>query len=141
MATNVEDGVELAGTSSNIGELNGVVPERLVVLEEVLGGGVGLEHLHGALVEGSDAALGGGDGDLSLLREDIVGVGELGLFILLDPCHSCVRLLWHGAPRSLQESGSLPLWRGTYQEPASRSLSGNLVVRGEDNKNLGGHYE
>lgn len=140
MTTDVEDGVELAGASGNVGELNSVGPEGLVVLEEVLGGGVGLEHLHGALVEGSNAALGGGDGDLSLLGENIVGVGELGLLIVLESFIG-VKLLGHGSPRSLQESGSLPRWRGTYQVPASRSLSGNLVVRGEDNQNLGCHYE
>lgn len=44
VTTDVEDGVEVAGL--DVGELHGVLPQSLLLGEELLGDGVGLEHLY-----------------------------------------------------------------------------------------------
>ena len=81
VAAGVEDGVELGGAANELGQGLGVLPDGLVVLEEVLAGWVLLEHLNGKRVDGRDAALGGGDYDFGVGGEDIVGVGELRLWM------------------------------------------------------------
>lgn len=84
MSTNVEKSIKLAGAGQHIGQFVRVAPERLLLVQEGRRGRVGLEHLHRGWVEGCLAALGGGDGELDLFVEDLVGVGEFGL----DDCVS-----------------------------------------------------
>lgn len=82
MAADVEDSVELGDLGGDIGQLDGVGPESLLLFQELGRGGVALEHLHGAGVERGLATLGGGDDQLGLLMENFPGVSELGLLIV-----------------------------------------------------------
>jgi hypothetical protein len=80
VAAGVEDGVELGGLAEEFLEGGGLFPELLLLVEELYGLLVALEHLDGGLVEGSFTAGGRGDNDLdALVDEVIVGVGEFGL--------------------------------------------------------------
>lgn len=79
MSTNVENSIKLASAGNHIRQLLGIGPQRLLVIKERLRNGVGLEHLHGALVEWGLSTLRGGDSQGSLLVQDFPGVSELGL--------------------------------------------------------------
>lgn len=57
----------------------GVLPQRLLGVQEVDSDLVILERLDRARVEGRLAALGGGDGQVDLVVENMPGVGEFGL--------------------------------------------------------------
>jgi hypothetical protein len=80
VATGVEQSSELLGAAEELLDGGSLLPEVLVVLEEVLGGLI-LEHLDGARVERGDTALRRGDDDFGLGREDLVGVRELRLLV------------------------------------------------------------
>ena len=80
MTTDIEDGIIVANAVGHVGELDGVGPEVFLVVQEVDGGGIALEHFHGARVEGRLAAFGGGDGELSFLLQNLPGMGEFRLF-------------------------------------------------------------
>lgn len=76
----VENGVVRIGGRGELREGLCVLPEVLVLLEKSLAGGVLLEHLHGGRVQGCNAALGRGKGELCAgFDENVVGVCELGL--------------------------------------------------------------
>lgn len=85
MATGVENGGELVRLSKELAEGCGIFPDLLLLVEELDGGLVALEHLHGGLVERSDAAGGGGNDNLDLgvglvvTYEGVVRMGELRL--------------------------------------------------------------
>lgn len=84
VAAGVEDGVELGGLAEELLEGGGLLPDLLLLVEELYGLLVALEHLDGGLVEGGFAAGGRGDSDLdALVDEVIVWVSELGLFVRL----------------------------------------------------------
>lgn len=79
MSTNVENSVELASPRDHIGQLVRVRPQGLLLFQEGLRDGVGLEHLHRVRVQRGLAALGRGDGQGDLVVEDFMGVSEFGL--------------------------------------------------------------
>ena len=81
MSTDVENGIKLASPRKDIRELVRVLPESSLLLQERLGDGVGLEHLDGVRVQRGLAALGGGDGELDLVVQDLMRVSELGLIV------------------------------------------------------------
>lgn len=137
VAARVEDGVVgVGGAARELGERLGGLPEVLVLLEEGRRRGVRLEHLDRGGVEGRDAALGRGEGQLGArLDEDVVGVGELGLGRWEGP--RCQWKSWiDSVARQIAEVGGY----GSYQVPAS-GLAGaaHLVVGGENDEDLGSH--
>lgn len=80
VASWVENGIIRVSSRDKLRERLGVLPEVLVVLEECLAGGVGLEHLYRGRVQGSDSALGRSEGELcASFDEGVVRVGELRL--------------------------------------------------------------
>jgi hypothetical protein len=80
MSTHVEDGVKLAGTRHNVGEAQGVLPQRLLAVQELDRGVILLEGLDGCLVDWSFTTLGRRNGDFdTLVVENLPGVGEFGL--------------------------------------------------------------
>jgi hypothetical protein len=123
VTTNIEDGVKFSCAGQDIRELVCVCPQGFLFLEEGLGGGVCLEHLHGGWVEGCFAAFGRGDCEGDLFVEDIVGVSEFGLRN---------ELVWNLST----------IWaKVTYQIPAA-GVAGvtELVVGGENDEDPGCHY-
>lgn len=82
MTTNVKEGIKLINLRQHIRQLDRVLPQLLAILQEVRGDRVVLEHLDGVRIEGCFAALGRGNHQLGLVLQDMVGVGEFGLFSL-----------------------------------------------------------
>jgi hypothetical protein len=82
VAARVEEGVELVGATEKLLEGRGVLPDSRLVVEEVDGGLVALEGLDRGLVEWGLATLGRGDDNLGLGSQDIVRVGEFGLWLV-----------------------------------------------------------
>lgn len=79
MSTDVKNGIKLACAGHNVRQAEGVLPQRLLRVQEVDGDVVVLELLDRARVEGRLAALGRGDGQVDLGVENMPGVGEFGL--------------------------------------------------------------
>lgn len=80
MAPNIENSIKLARPRQHLRQLVRVRPQRLLFLEEGRRHRVGFEGLDRARVQRGLAALGGGDGQGDFVVEDVVGVGEFGLF-------------------------------------------------------------
>jgi hypothetical protein len=85
VTTRVEDSVELGSLAEELAQRPRVLPERLLLVEELDRLGVVLKHLDGHLIEGRLATGGRSDDNLSLgvglvlADEVIVGMGKLGL--------------------------------------------------------------
>ena len=80
VATGVEDGVELRSLAKEFLEGSGLLPDLLLLVEELDRLLITLEHLDGGLVERRLTALGRGDDNLDVgVDKVIVGVSELGL--------------------------------------------------------------
>jgi hypothetical protein len=80
MSTNIENGIKLPHSSQKRGELLGVLPHALAVLEELDGYGVRFEGLDGGGVEGCSASGWGSNCYFGVGCEDFVGMGKFGLF-------------------------------------------------------------
>ena len=88
MTTDIENRIEFRNAGQEISQLVGVLPERLLLVQEFRRHGIALEHLDRRGVEGSLATLGGGDGELDLLMKDLPRMGELGLGLRIRPARS-----------------------------------------------------
>lgn len=125
MATDVEQSSEFVNLGQDIGQFDGVGPEVLVVLQVFGADRVALEALDRAGVERSLSSLGRGDHDLRLVLENMVRVGEFGLY------------------GSWLETALSPEDRiHTHQVPASGLAVGReMVLRGQNEENLGCHFQ
>lgn len=85
VTTRVEDGVELGSLAEELAQRSGVLPDGLLLVQELDRLGVALKHLDGNLIKRRLSASGGSDDNLNLgvglvlANEVIVGMGKLGL--------------------------------------------------------------
>jgi hypothetical protein len=80
VTTGVENGVVLGRLAEEFLERRGLLPDLLLLVEELYGFFVGLEHLDGTLVEGCFTACGRSGGDLDAgVDEIVVRVSQLRL--------------------------------------------------------------
>lgn len=86
MSTNVENRIKLARPREDIRQLDCLLPERLVLVQELGRQRIALEHLDGVGVQRSFTTVGRGDDQLGLVFEDGVGMGEFGLVVSYSPC-------------------------------------------------------
>jgi len=84
VATGVEDGVKLGSLAKELLERSGLLPDLLLLVEELYRLLITLEHLNGGLVERSLTTFGRGDDNLDVgVDKVIVGVSEFGLVSLV----------------------------------------------------------
>jgi hypothetical protein len=84
VATGVEDGVKLGSLAKKLLEGSGLLPDLLLLVEELYRLLIALEHLNGGLVERSFTTLGRGDDNFDVgVDKVIVGVSEFGLVSLV----------------------------------------------------------
>jgi hypothetical protein len=121
VATGVEDGVKLGSLAKELLERSGLLPDLLLLVEELYRLLITLEHLNGGLVKRRLTALGRGDDNLDVgIDKVIVGVSKFGLvlLVLVKTCDG----------------------NRTYEVPAGRVAIVHLGLAGENDENLGSHF-